>query len=168
MHDKYSTCKHEHATCTCQIVTAQIADAGQLQDNEARLANATCLMYMRQPLHARSIWKANLTRVPNDKNNIDILLCLFFFLRSAHTHAIWVSCHHHPLSSGDVLSAGCLHLHQCMSAQEDPTSMHTQQIKGTQPCLRLFTSSHNVSTRGRQSLNRRNLPNQICPQDYRR
>ena len=39
MHDKYSTCKHEHATCTCQIVTAQIADAGQLQDNEARLTN---------------------------------------------------------------------------------------------------------------------------------
>ena len=37
MHDKYSTCKHEHATCTCQIVTAQIADAGQLQDNEARI-----------------------------------------------------------------------------------------------------------------------------------
>ena len=36
MHDKYSTCKHEHATCTCQIVTAQIADAGQLQDNESR------------------------------------------------------------------------------------------------------------------------------------
>ena len=27
--------KHEHATCTCQIVTAQIADAGQLQDNES-------------------------------------------------------------------------------------------------------------------------------------
>ena len=34
MHDKYSTCKHERATCTCQIVSAQIAEAGQLQDNE--------------------------------------------------------------------------------------------------------------------------------------
>ena len=37
MHDKYSTCKQEHATCTCQIVAAQIADAGQLQANEARI-----------------------------------------------------------------------------------------------------------------------------------
>ena len=26
MHDKYSTCKHEHSTCPCQIVTAQIAE----------------------------------------------------------------------------------------------------------------------------------------------
>ena len=34
-HDKNSTCIHEHSPCTCQIVTAQIADAGQLQDNEA-------------------------------------------------------------------------------------------------------------------------------------
>ena len=46
MHDMCSTCKHEHATCICQIAPAQIADAGQLQDNEARPICCRSLRYI--------------------------------------------------------------------------------------------------------------------------